>query len=204
MDQNCPVHIACKNNNDYENTFVSNYSFPFLGVDVTRFKTALGMAIHDLESMGNLHMEATILSRLIYRMKSKFRNDKGLRYMVKLNKALLNYYNMSLKKEYTDLRSDLRMEDGTYILPSRQRLEYMLARTQGFGKLMTRIEEISRYTSHFLRARIKLGHAWSIALVAFGTTSRIWYCLYKQFIINSLSSYSNNNIHFFAGFMQGI
>lgn len=166
----------------YENTFVSNCyicSLSFLGVDVTRFKTTLGIAIHDLESMGDLHMEATVLSRLIYRMKSKFRNDKGLRYMVKLNKALLNYYNMFLKKEYTDLRSDLQMEDGTYILPSRQRLEYVLVRTQGFGKLMTRIEEISRYTSHFLRARIRLGHAWSIALVAFGTTSRIWYCLYK-------------------------
>jgi len=99
--------------------------------------------------------------------------------MMKLNKALLNYYNMSLKKEYTNLRSDLQMEDGMYVLPSKQILEYVLVRTQGFGKLMTRIEEISRYASHFLNARIKLGHAWNVALVAYGTISRIWYCLDK-------------------------
>jgi len=150
-----------------------------LGVDVTQFKTVLGTAIHDLESMNDLHINAAFLSRLIYRMKSKFRNDKGLRYMIKLNKALLNYYNMSLKNDYTTLRSHLEMVDGMYVLPSRQSLEYVLARTQGFGKLMTRIEEISKYASHFLKSRMKLGHAWNVALMAYATTTRIWYCLYK-------------------------
>lgn len=157
-------------------------------MNVNRLKAVLTVAIQDLESTGDLHLNATMLSRLIYRMKSKFRNDKGLKCMMKLNKALLNYYNMSLKKEYTTLRSDLRLEDGVYVLPSRQNLEYVLVRTQGFGKLLTRIEEISKYTSHFLKARIKLGHAWSIALIAYATTSRIWYCIYKQFVVNSYRS----------------
>lgn len=146
-----------------------------LGVNINQFKAVLTTAIHELESMDDLHMNATVLSRLIYRMKSKFRNDKGLKYMMKLNKALLNYYNMSLKVEYMNLQSDLQMEDGIYRLPSRQSLEYVLVRTQGFGKLLTRIEEISKYVSHFLKARIKLGHAWSVALIAYATTSRIWY-----------------------------
>ncbi|XP_077259860.1 uncharacterized protein LOC143896137 [Temnothorax americanus] len=145
------------------------------GVDVTRFEAALTTAVHDLESMSDLHVNAAVLSRLIYRMKSKFRNDKGLKYMIKLNKALLNYYNMSLTKEYVTLRSDFQTDDGRYVLPSRQILEYVLVRTQGFGKLMARMEEISRHASHFLRARIKLGHAWSVALVAYATTSRIWF-----------------------------
>lgn len=160
----------------------------FLGVNIDRFKAVLTTAIHDLESMSDLHLNATVLSRLIYRMKSKFRNDKGLQYMMKLNKALLNYYNMSLKKEYTTLRSDLQMEDGMYVLPSRQSLEYVLVRTQGFGKLFARIEKISKYASHFLKARIKLGHAWSIALIAYATISRIWYYIYKQFVVNSYYS----------------
>lgn len=162
-----------------QNTFLINCSFLLLGVNINRFKAVLTTAIHDLESMGDLHLNATLLSRLIYRMKSKFRNDKGLKCMMKLNRALLNYYNMSLKKEYRTLQSDLRMEDGMYVLPSRQSLEYVLVRTQGFGKLFTRMEEISKYTSYFLRARIKLGHAWSVALIAYATTSRIWYYIYK-------------------------
>ncbi|KAL0129768.1 hypothetical protein PUN28_001792 [Cardiocondyla obscurior] len=145
------------------------------GIDINRFKAALTTATNDLKSMSDLHLNAAVLSRLIYRMKSKFRNDKGLKYMAKLNKALLNYYNMSLEKEYTTLQSDLRLEDKSYVLPSKQNVEYMLVRTLGFAKLMTRVEEISRYTSHFLKARIKLGHAWTVALIAYATTSRIWF-----------------------------
>lgn len=156
-----------------------NCLFSLIGVDINQFKALLTTAIHDLESMSDLHVNAAVLSRLIYRMKSKFRNDKGLRYMIKLNKALLNYHNMSLKKEYTTLRFNLRMEDGMYVLPSRQRLEYVLAKTQGFGKLVARIEEISKCTSHLLKARINVGHAWNVALIAYATTSRIWYCLSK-------------------------
>lgn len=142
-------------------------------------KFVLNTAINDLESMDILHGEAAVLSRLIYRMKNKFRNDKGLRSMVALNKALINYYNMSLLKEYKDLQSIIEMEDGVYILPSKQMLEYVLVRTQGFAKLMTKVESIARYTAHFLKARINLGHAWSIAIIAYATVSRIWYDFYK-------------------------
>lgn len=175
---------------------------------MTQFKTILGTASHDLESMDDLHINAAVLSRLIYRMKCKFRSDKGLRYMIKLNKALLNYYNMSLNKDYTTLRSQIQMEDGMYILPSRQSLEYVLARTQGFGKLMTRIEEISKCASHLLKARMELGHAWKIALMAYATTSRIWYCPYKRFVANYYSHiilfHTDNNTHFLAGSMQKV
>lgn len=129
--------------------------------------------------MDILHGEAAALSRLIYRMKNKFRNDKGLRSMVALNKALINYYNMSLLKEYKDLQSIIEVEDGVYILPSKQMLEYILVRTQGFAKLMTKVESIAKYAAHFLKARINLGHAWSIAIIAYATVSRIWYDFYK-------------------------
>lgn len=124
--------------------------------------------------MDILHTEAAALSRLIYRMKSKFRNDKGLRSMVALNKALINYYNMFLPKAYKNLQSIIEMEDGTYILPSKQMIEYVLVRTQGFAKLMTKIGNTARYAAHFLKARISLGHAWSIALLAYANVSRIW------------------------------
>ncbi|KAL6259442.1 hypothetical protein P5V15_009363 [Pogonomyrmex californicus] len=147
-----------------------------LGVDVTRYKTVLGAAIHDLSSITFLKLDAAVLSRLIYRMKRKFRNDKGFMYMVKLNKALVNCYNIFLIKEYQTLRSDLRIEDGLYILPTRQRLEYTLVRTQGFAKLMDRIEQSAKCSGHLLKSRMKSGHAWSITLVAYANISRIWLC----------------------------
>ncbi|KAL6418902.1 hypothetical protein ACFW04_001497 [Cataglyphis niger] len=145
-------------------------------VNIDICKLVLGSAINDLESMDILHKEAAALSRLIYRMKNKFRNDKGLRSMVKLNKELINYYNMGLLKEYKDLQSNIETEDGIHILPSKQMLEYVLVRTQGFAKLMSKIEITARCAAHFLKERIQLGHAWSIALIAYATVSRIWFC----------------------------
>ncbi|KYN22517.1 PREDICTED: uncharacterized protein LOC108759061 [Trachymyrmex cornetzi] len=145
------------------------------GVDVSRFKKTLSAVIHDFESMDDLHRNVAVLNRLIYRMKNKFRNDKGFMSMVRLGKALDNCYRMCLKNDYVTLKSLIQMRDRMYSLPSRQNLEYVLARTQGFGKLMTRIESISWIASHYFISRIKLGHAWNVALVALATVCRIWF-----------------------------
>ncbi|KYQ59898.1 hypothetical protein ALC60_01056 [Trachymyrmex zeteki] len=145
------------------------------GVDVSRFKKTLSTVIHDLESMDDLHRNIAVLNRLIYRMKTKFRNDKGFMSMVKLGKALDNYYRMRLKNDYVTLKSLIQMRDGMFNLPSRQNLEYVLARTQGFGKLMTRIESMSRISSHHFMSRMRLGQLWHVALVALATICRIWF-----------------------------
>ncbi|KYN40571.1 hypothetical protein ALC56_04880 [Trachymyrmex septentrionalis] len=144
------------------------------GVDVSGFKKALSAMIHEFESMDDLHRNVAVLSRLIYRMKDKFRNDKGFMSMVRLGKALDNYYRMCLKNDYVTLKSLIQMRDGMYSLPSRQNLEYVLARTQGFGKLMTRIESISWIASYYLLTRMKLGQAWNFALIPLATVCRIW------------------------------
>ncbi|KYM82908.1 hypothetical protein ALC53_06619 [Atta colombica] len=145
------------------------------GIDVSRFKKILSTVIHDFESMDDLYRNVAVLSRLIYRMKNKFRNDKGFMSMVKLDKALDNCYRMCLKNDYVTLKSLIQMRDGMYSLPSRQNLEYVLARTQGFGKLMTRIESMSWIASHYFISRIKLGHVWNVALIALATVCRIWF-----------------------------
>ncbi|XP_029178278.1 uncharacterized protein LOC114946050 [Nylanderia fulva] len=159
-------------------------------INVDLCKYVLNTTIKDLESMDILHAEATALSRLIYRMKNKFRSDKGLRCMVALNKALINYYNMSLLKEYKDLQSVIEIEDEIHILPSKQMLEYVLVRTQGFAKLMAKVEDIARHSAHFLKARINLGHAWNIALIAYATVSRIWFC--SKLILQKSCGWYNN------------
>lgn len=165
-----------------KNTLVGNCSLSLLGVEVSRFKSALGKAIEDLESVSLrefMTVEFKMLVRIIYRTKQKFRNDNGLKHMLKLRTVLRNVRNMFLEKDYTILRSDLRMEDGVHILPSRQRLEYVLVRTQGYSKLMTKIRDISMVAAHFWKSRTQLGHAWPVSTIAYSIASRFWYCLYK-------------------------
>ncbi|XP_043266058.1 uncharacterized protein LOC122405411 [Colletes gigas] len=142
--------------------------------DVTGFQMILEMVIKDLSSQELLHKEAAILSRLIYRMKSKFRNDKGVKAMSKVNRALLNYLSLSLEKEYENLKSYIEADDEYVKLPSKQMLEFVLVRTQGFAKLMVRVEEVSKHAAHFLKCRIALGHAWSVSIIAYAVISRIW------------------------------
>ncbi|XP_011162147.2 uncharacterized protein LOC105197467 [Solenopsis invicta] len=147
------------------------------GLEVSRFKIALGTAINDMESewfRGFMLLEFAILNRLMYRMATKFRHDQGLNHMWMMRSALRKIRGMALEKEYTNLRSDLRMRDGMHILPSRQRLEYMLLRLQGFGKLMLRIRDVSRTTAYFWLSRIKSGQAWTVATIANSLASRIW------------------------------
>lgn len=151
--------------------------------DVKAFLATIDKAIRELEAMNILDTEAAFLSRLIYRMKNKFRNDKGLKSMEKVNRALINYLNMNFVQDYKDLQSYVYVKGNGVTLPSRQLLEYALVRTQGFAKLMERLEQVARHSAHFLKMRIKLGHAWGVSLIAYAVVSRIWYSWHKQFII---------------------
>ncbi|XP_043490930.1 uncharacterized protein LOC122516824 [Polistes fuscatus] len=142
--------------------------------DIKGLNVILQRIIKDLEAQNDLHKEAAILSRIIYRMKCKFRNDKGFKNMEKVNRALLNYLNLALEKEYKNFKSNIELNGRFVILPSKQMLEYILVRTQGFAKLLARVEEVTKNAGIFLRSRIVLGHAWTITLVAYAVISRIW------------------------------
>ncbi|XP_043270349.1 uncharacterized protein [Venturia canescens] len=142
--------------------------------DVKNFAKDIRRVMSDLTSQTVLGTEAALLSRLIYRMKSKLRNDKGLKNMEKVNRALLNYHRLSLDKEYQYLSSGIECEDLIIVLPSRQMLQYVLVRTQGFGKLMTRIEQVAQEAGKYFRSRIILGQAWNMSIVAYAVIGRIW------------------------------
>ncbi|KAL2728594.1 uncharacterized protein V1478_006226 [Vespula squamosa] len=157
--------------------------------DIIGFQTTLKHIIKDLESQNDIHVEATMLSRLIYRMKCKFRNDKGFKNMEKVNRALLNYLNLALEKEYKSFKSYIELNGMFVTLPSKQMLEYILVRTQGFAKLLARVEEVAKCAGTFLRTRIILGHAWTVTLVAYAIISRIW-VLSKYLVKRSCIWYS--------------
>ncbi|KAG8037295.1 hypothetical protein G9C98_005505 [Cotesia typhae] len=105
-------------------------------------------------------------------MKTKFRNDKGLKNMEKVNRALLNYLKLSLENEYQYLINNTVINN-TVSLPTKQMLQYVLTRTQGFAKLMCRIENVSKCAATFFRGRIQIGHAWTPSTIAYSILSRI-------------------------------
>lgn len=136
----------------------------------------LNKIIKDLESQEMLHFEAAILGRLIYRMKCKFRSDKGLKNMEKTNRALLNYLRLCLENDYKYLRecTEINAHTNYVILPTTQMMEYTLIKTQSFAKLMCRIESVSQEAAYFLKSRIITGQAWEVSLIALSVISRIW------------------------------
>jgi hypothetical protein len=137
----------------------------------------------DFQTLAILNKEAALLSRLIYRMKSKFRNDKGFKYMEKVNRGLLNYLNMSLEKEYQILKEYTVLSNEIVSLPSKQMIEYVLIRTQGFAKLMCHIESTALQAGEILKSRLHLGQFWSVAIIAYVVISRIWYQLFNNILL---------------------
>ncbi|KAK0078992.1 hypothetical protein PV326_009024 [Microctonus aethiopoides] len=143
--------------------------------DVKHFNQSINKIHNDLQSQELFHKEATILSRLIYRMKTKFRHDKGLKNMEKVNRALCNYFHLSLDKEYNNLKDSVIIDNSNVvILPTRQMLQYVLVKTQGFAKLMCRIQDTAFCAGEFFRARVIMGQAWTFSMIAWSTVARIW------------------------------
>ncbi|XP_003425944.1 uncharacterized protein LOC100679572 [Nasonia vitripennis] len=142
--------------------------------DSKRFIDSIDKILSDFKTFQVLHAEAALLSRLIYRMKSKFRSDKGLKHMEKVNRALLNYLNMAMEREYELLKEYIEINNGIISLPPRQTLEYVLVRTQGFAKLMCRVESTALIAGNFLKSRLCIGQSWTVAMIAYAVISRIW------------------------------
>ncbi|XP_050574273.1 uncharacterized protein LOC126914402 isoform X1 [Bombus affinis] len=166
--------------------------------DASTFLLTLDKIIKDITSQELLHKEAAILSRLIYRMKRKFRNDKGVKSMSKINKVLLKYLSLSLEKEYENLKNYVEIDEKYITLSSKQMVEYVLVKTQGFAKLMLRLEEVSKHAAYFLKCRINLGHAWSTAIIAYAVVSRIW--ILSRYLVKKTCTWYNDlyqYLHFF-------
>ncbi|XP_015121450.1 uncharacterized protein LOC107044173 [Diachasma alloeum] len=165
------------------------------------FISTINRALEDISCQGQLNTEAAILSRLIYRMKSKFRADKGLKSMEKVNSALLNYLKLSIERDYEYLKSNTAFNEKSAILPSRQMVEYVLVRTQGFAKLMCRIESVARTAAHFLKNRINLGQAWTVSVIAYSVISRIW--LLSRYLLRRCCNWYND-LYSFAKHLRPI
>lgn len=81
---------------------------------------------------------------------------------------------MNMQKDFELLRECVETSYEKISLPSRQSLEYVLVRIQGFSKLMSRIEETAKAAGNYLKSRISIGQSWSVAVIAYSVVSRIW------------------------------
>lgn len=115
-------------------------------------------------------------------MKLKFRQDKGFRFMEKTNKLLKELLRFEISNDLNCFLNSMpkKYEKDLY-LPTKQMIEFVLVRLQGYAKLLCRIVESSTATAEYMKWRLNLGHFWTTAAVIVAIVSRIW-CLCRYFI----------------------
>ncbi|XP_046396507.1 uncharacterized protein LOC124163564 [Ischnura elegans] len=167
--------------------------------DILSLKKVCSSFLKVLLNQKPLHVEAALLSRIIYRMKTKFRHDKGLKLMEKVNRCLLQYLRVNLASVYGNFTSCFKTAlDGEHMsafsrkvhAPSRQMLEFLILRTLGFIKLLSKAVQYCEEAAIYLQNRIYIGHSWNYALVALSIISRIW-CLSKYLVLTACDHYKN-------------
>ncbi|PSN51206.1 hypothetical protein C0J52_13664 [Blattella germanica] len=143
-------------------------------IDAEKLSNICSKAIATLSRLKKLHVEAAVLSRVLYRTKRKMRYDKGIKYMAKVNRCLLQYLYLDLLSAYKSIKPSDEDEMGIICAPSRQMLEWLLVRTQGFAQLFCHIMKSCQKAAYYMMCRIHLGHMWDLAMLYLGTASRIW------------------------------
>lgn len=151
------------------------------------FKTTIDL----LNSQQHLQTETALLSRCIYRMKMKFRSDKGLKAMEKTNRALLQYLRLNFINTFSTFYETVPQKfDPEMYLPSRDMLDFVLVRLQGMTKLLCRIAGCAHEAALLMQNRICIGHFWKVAFICFGLLSRIW-VLIKNILVHCCKVYND-------------
>ncbi|XP_022915920.1 uncharacterized protein [Onthophagus taurus] len=131
------------------------------------------------EFFGNqIHLEgdSLLLSRTVYRMKYKFRTDKGFKFMQKLNRSLKKYFELNffcVIKDFYDLLPET-VQVGSY-LPTNNMLDYLIVRLQGLTALMNYVSESAKTAADLMEQRMSIGHFWKMAFYSYALLSRIWF-----------------------------
>ncbi|XP_075227818.1 uncharacterized protein LOC142328160 [Lycorma delicatula] len=142
-----------------------------------KLKYLLEKAVKLLNDQSNLHKESATLSRLIYRWKWILRNDKGFKALEKVNRSLLQYLALDMVSIMEKALEKVYDDYG----PSKQMLEWVLVRLQGFTKLFDNIYHRCIEAATYLKWRFQNGHVWSVALIGTAVVSRIW--VISQYLI---------------------
>ncbi|XP_034242871.1 uncharacterized protein LOC117646182 [Thrips palmi] len=144
--------------------------------DLRKLSDTCWNALTLLKNQETLCSEAATLSRLIHRVRSMFRGDKGYKSIQKVHQCLRNFLAINLVSVYENFFRTVPWDcsDKEIFCPTRQMLEYVLIRTQGFAALLSRIVHTCLEAASFLKGRMNLGHHWPVALLCLSAVSRIW------------------------------
>uniref|UniRef100_A0A8D8RBK6 Protein nepro homolog n=1 Tax=Cacopsylla melanoneura TaxID=428564 RepID=A0A8D8RBK6_9HEMI len=141
------------------------------GVNIQQFTESI-RSLENLLQRVNLDFAGALCSRLIYKIKLKFRTTKWLQLIEKINQALrkLLHLNLSLV-----LKKIIELSSSTdHTLPSQSLLEWLLIKLQGFARLLTRLIVTSHRVGVMFRQCLAIGHNWHIIVVLMSLSSQIW------------------------------
>nr|CAI5818445.1 unnamed protein product [Callosobruchus analis] len=155
---------------------IATYKTNSKDIDVIYLRQVCKDAKHFFEDKRYMHVEYLILSRIVYRMKQKFRSSKDFKAVVKMYKTLDNYFKINMSayiNTFMELIPHSYEDEGTY-LPTKNLIDFILVRHQGLVKLLVRIVETSKLAAYLLQERIHIGHSWQCAFTLFAIASRIY------------------------------
>lgn len=121
-----------------------------------------------------LEQEAALLSRCIYRTKTKFRLDKGYKELQKLNRAVLQYLNMNFVyhvQNFSEMLPD--SNEQIFYLPTKNMLDYILVRLEGILRLMGRVIECAKNAALCMEQKLPLAQFWKIDFISIALVSRL-------------------------------
>ncbi|KAK7864125.1 hypothetical protein R5R35_007643 [Gryllus longicercus] len=148
-------------------------------IDITHLKFILNGALKAMEHEHLLHREAAVLSRLIFKLQRPLRGQKGLMCIYKVNRGLKRYLSLDLQYVYSNFSKILScvedINDCVYV-PTKQMLQYLLVRTQGFCKIMNYLSIACEDAAHYFKGILQIGHLINLCLFSLSVVSRIWFC----------------------------
>lgn len=144
-------------------------------IDLIKLRNALEHGINHFKDQGIIIREAAVLSRIIYRLKTKLRTWKYFKSLEKVKHALNIYFNTNLTSYLYNVVELIpaKYEKDTY-LPTKNMLHFILVRIQGLAKLMERIYDTCKIAAYQINKIMYLGHFWKIKFILFAVISRIF------------------------------
>ncbi|XP_066145985.1 nucleolus and neural progenitor protein [Euwallacea fornicatus] len=143
-------------------------------LDLKKLRMALEDGIKHFKKYMFLTNELAILSRILYRMKMKFRTSRDFKLLEKLRHSLDTYIEADFSRH---LKTFLNMVPSQFYthtyLPSKNMLLFILVRIQGLAKLMERAYNTCLIIASELNQRLYIGHFWKLFVILFGLVSRI-------------------------------
>lgn len=153
---------------------VSHFLYSFSFADVEPLIKIFREASTFFSNQTFLQQETALLSRCIYKTKTKFRSEKGNKEMQKLNRALLQYLNINFAYHVQNFKEMLPpSNEQVFYLPTKNMLDYILVRLQGIMKLMSRAIECAKRAALYLEQKMPLGQFWKVDFVCIALVSRL-------------------------------